>query len=43
MRLGKCGVVTNQQGRELKEHGTSLFPLACYYDDLAKAAIPALA
>ena len=40
MRLGKCGVVTNQQGRELKEHGTSLFPLACYYDDLAKAAIP---
>lgn len=40
MRLENCQVVTNQQGRELKEHGTSLFPLACYRNDLAKAAIP---
>lgn len=29
-----CSVQTNMQGEELREHGTRLFPVACYLDRL---------
>ena len=40
MSLGICSTETNRQGRELTEHGTTLFPAACYDDDLALEAVP---
>ena len=40
MALSDCGVSTSPQGRELKEHGTPLFPAACYHDDLSRLEIP---
>lgn len=34
MALSVCWAVsTDQQGRELVEHGTTLFPVACYHDN----------
>lgn len=37
MALSTCiPVSTDSDGRELIEHGTALFPVACYYDDLCK-------
>lgn len=35
-----CGVQTNMQGEELREHGTRLFPVACYLDVLPYDDIP---
>lgn len=35
-----CNLATTPQGRELREHGTALFPAACYYDHLAEDAVP---
>lgn len=40
MALSECGLTTNSKGRELKEHGTPMFPVACYNDNLAEAEIP---
>ncbi len=40
MALSKCDTRTNQQGRELVDHGTVMFPIACYHDDLAKDKVP---
>lgn len=41
MALSLCGpVTTDQQGRELVEHGTPLFPVACYHDNLSEADVP---
>lgn len=34
MAASECRVATNAQGRELAEHGSGLFPVACYADDL---------
>lgn len=34
MAASECRVATNAQGRELAEHGSALFPVACYADDL---------
>lgn len=31
-----CSVQTNMQGKELREHGTQLFPVACYLDLLPR-------
>lgn len=39
MALADCGTLANAQGRELKEHGTALFPAACYHDDIARNAV----
>lgn len=40
MALSLCGpVVTDPQGRELVEHGTPLFPVACYHDNLSEADV----
>lgn len=33
------GVRTNQQGREIKQHGTAMFPVACYNDDLRMESV----
>ena len=38
--LAECNVQINQQGRELTKHGTALFPIACYHDDLSEEAVP---
>lgn len=40
MALSLCGTRTNRQGMELSQHGTGLFPIACYHDDLLKEAVP---
>ena len=41
MALRSCGsAVTDPQGRELLEHGTPLFPLACYHDNISEANVP---
>lgn len=41
MALRVCGPVsTDQQGRELIEHGTPLFPVACYHDNISESDVP---
>lgn len=35
-----CSVQTNMQGEELREHGTRLFPVACYLDRLPQDEFP---
>ena len=35
-----CSVQTNIQGEELREHGTHLFPVACYLDRFPQDEIP---
>lgn len=35
-----CSVQTNVRGEELREHGTRLFPVACYLDLLPRDEIP---
>lgn len=40
MALSICNTTTDEQGRELLEHGTALFPIACYHDDLQYESVP---
>lgn len=41
MALSICGSLsTDRQGRELTEHGTPLFPVACYHDNISEAVVP---
>ena len=40
MALSQCMNREDEQGREMIEHGTALFPLACYYDDLTRDRVP---
>lgn len=40
MALSLCNTTTDASGRELVEHGTALFPIACYHDDLAREPVP---
>ncbi len=40
MALADCVARVNAQGRELAEHGTTLFPIACYYDRMAQDVVP---
>jgi len=40
MALASCGTQVNAQGQELTEHGTTLFPIACYYDRMAQDVVP---
>lgn len=40
MALGTCGVVTDQKGWEMRVHGTPLFPVGCYHNDLPKDLVP---
>ena len=38
--LSECMTTVNEQGMELIEHGSALFPAACYYDNLAEEDVP---
>lgn len=40
MALAPCNSKTDPQGRELAQHGTGLFPIACYHDDLIQDPVP---
>lgn len=40
MALGVCDSVVDNNGRELLQHGTAGFPVACYHDDLEKNEVP---
>lgn len=40
MGLQMCTTVTDAQNRELVEHGSPLFPVGCYHDDLSERAVP---
>lgn len=40
MALADCRTQVNAQGRELTEHGTPLFPIACYHDRMAQDVVP---
>ncbi|MDO4323762.1 MAG: AraC family transcriptional regulator [Lachnospiraceae bacterium] len=40
MSLSVCSTQVDVTGRELAEHGRTAFPVACYYDDLAKESVP---
>ncbi len=40
MPLSICNTTVDSQGRELAEHGTTAFPIACYYDELGKGEVP---
>ena len=41
MALSVCGAASvDRRGRELVEHGTPLFPVACYHDNISEAEVP---
>lgn len=40
MALAQCSTTVDPQGRELLEHGTTGFPIACYHDDFTVADVP---
>ena len=40
MALGICNNPVDSRGRELVEHGTTAFPVACYDDDWSKDTLP---
>ena len=40
MAISVCNSVVNEQGKELLEHGSSLFPVAFYGDELSDLEIP---
>ncbi|MDD3340566.1 MAG: AraC family ligand binding domain-containing protein [Lachnospiraceae bacterium] len=40
MKLSICNTKTDTKGRELLEHGTALFPISCYEDDLVVSNVP---
>ena len=40
MALANCNTTVDQSGRELLEHGTTAFPIACYHDDFRICNVP---
>ena len=40
MALAECNTTVDQTGRELIEHGTTAFPIACYHDDFRICDVP---
>jgi AraC-like DNA-binding protein len=40
MALSLCDTKTDAHQRELIEHGTTSFPIACYHDDLQDVSVP---
>lgn len=40
MSISICNTATDSRGRELIDHGTALFPIACYHDDLSVDSVP---
>jgi len=40
MAISNCISAVDSRGRELVEHGTRAFPIACYHDDLRQMEVP---
>lgn len=40
MALTPCHTITDQKGMEVNQHGTGLFPVACYHNDLSVNSVP---
>ena len=40
MALSTCDTITDPHGRELLEHGTAAFPVACYCDSPTNDEVP---
>lgn len=40
MALNECNTIVDADGRELLEHGTTAFPIACYEDDFGICDVP---
>lgn len=40
MALSECNTTVDKSGRELVEHGTTAFPIACYQDDFRIMDVP---
>ncbi|MBO5324463.1 MAG: AraC family transcriptional regulator [Oscillospiraceae bacterium] len=40
MALAECNTTVDSRGRELLQHGTVPFPIACYHDDFRKMDVP---
>lgn len=40
MALTECNTTVDEHGRELLEHGTTAFPIACYHDDFRISDVP---
>lgn len=40
MALSPCNTTVDGTRRELVEHGTTVFPIACYHDDLGEGEVP---
>lgn len=40
MPVSLCNSIVNADGQESTQHGTPIFPVACYHDDLQKETIP---
>ncbi|MCI6675772.1 MAG: AraC family transcriptional regulator [Clostridiales bacterium] len=40
MAISECNTRIDEKGKELLQHGTVLFPAACYYDDLTENPVP---
>ena len=40
MALNECNTTVDENGRELAEHGTTAFPIACYHDDFRFSDVP---
>lgn len=40
MALAACKTIVDSKGRELTQHGTTAFPIACYHDDLSQGEVP---
>lgn len=40
MAIADCKTTVDSRGRELVQHGTVAFPIACYHDDLGRGEVP---
>jgi len=40
MALKECNTTVDENGRELIDHGTTAFPIACYHDDFRASDVP---
>ena len=40
MAIALCNTTVDGRGRELVEHGTTAFPVACYHDDFRQMDVP---
>jgi len=40
MSLSACKALVDSRGREMVQHGTLAFPIACYHDDLSRLEVP---